>query len=74
MKFYKNKENIYAYEECFDNILILKNKEWDKVFMAKSELFKFKEISKQEVMDVTKKDPIIEIDKLFSGLSCSEEF
>ena len=73
MKFYKDNNKLYVYEECFGSILVYDKNEWDAANIKYDKLINYKEITLKDAAKITGNDPIKEIDKLFHGMSCLDE-
>ncbi len=73
MEFYLDKETIYAVEECYGAVLEYKNKEWFESRLREDSVKGFTHISLKEAETITRSDPILDIDNLFHGMSCSDE-
>ena len=73
MEFYLDKEKLYAVEECYGAVLEYKNNEWVESRLKEENVKGFAHISLKEAESITKSDPILDIDNLFHGMSCSDE-
>jgi len=73
MEFYKSDSKLYAIEECYGAVLEFRDKEWVESRLKESDVKQYKHVSLKDAEEFTNSDPIIDIDNIFHGMSCSDE-